>query len=96
MRIGEAIRKIRKIKGIKQRDLAMMCEISQTYLSQIENNKKTPSIDILDKIGLKLGIPIPVILFLSINEQDIAHEKRDLFNMINPSIEKFISEIFLT
>jgi len=72
-----------------------MCNISQTYLSLIENNKKSPSIEILDTIGRKLGIPIPVILFLSLNEEDVSKDRRELFSMLNPSIHKFINDIFM-
>ena len=66
MLVGNAIKTIRKQKKIQQQELSKICNISQTYLSQIENNKKQPNLNILELIGDKLGIPIPVILFLSL------------------------------
>jgi len=95
MRIGDAIKQIRQEKGFNQKELAKLCEISAAYLSQIENNKRQPTINLIEVIGHKLGIPVPVILFLSLNELDISEEKREFFKLLNPSIMKFINEIFL-
>jgi len=38
MDIGKVIKEARKSKGLKQQSFAEMCGITQTYLSQIENN----------------------------------------------------------
>ena len=96
MQIGDAIKSIRKEKKIKQNQLSDLCKISQTYLSQIENNKKTPNIELLKKIGECLDIPIPVILFLSLTEDDVSTEKKELFKIMNPTISKIINDIFIT
>lgn len=96
MQIGEAIKTLRKKKHLKQNELSEVCGISQTYLSQIENNKRQPTIDVLQIIGNQLGVPVPVILFLALSEQDVSDQKRELFKILNPSIEKFITEIFLS
>lgn len=47
--IGEALRLLRIFNGYKSAELAEKLEISQSYVSEIENNKKQPTIDILDK-----------------------------------------------
>ncbi|WP_373262779.1 helix-turn-helix domain-containing protein, partial [Bacteroides thetaiotaomicron] len=43
MNIGKIIKETRKSKGLKQQSFAKMCGITQTYLSQIENNVKDPT-----------------------------------------------------
>lgn len=59
MNIGQKIRAIRKSKGIRAIDLSVVANISQGYLSKIENNK-TPNIglDILLAIAKGLGVSI--------------------------------------
>lgn len=96
MRIGNAIKQIRTEKGYNQKELAELCDISAAYLSQIENNKRQPTIDLIEEISSKLGIPLPVILFLSLGELDISEEKREMFKLLNPSVTKLINDIFLT
>jgi len=95
MDIGNAIKKIRKKKKIQQNELATNSHISQTYLSQIENNKKKPNLSTLEKIGISLGVPIPVILFQSLTDDDVSEKKRDLFKLMSPAIDNFINEIFI-
>ena len=41
--IGAAITACRKSTGTKQSDLALVVDISQSYLSQIEHGKREPS-----------------------------------------------------
>lgn len=47
--IGEALRLLRIFNGYKSVELAKKLEISQSYVSEIENNKKQPTMEILDK-----------------------------------------------
>lgn len=47
--IGEALRLLRIFNGYKSAELAEKLEISQSYVSEMENNKKQPTMDILDK-----------------------------------------------
>ena len=95
MKIGEAIKILRVQKKLKQKELSDKCKITQTYLSQIENNKKKPNFDLLERISSCLGFPVPVILFLSLTENDVSIDKRPLFNMMKPSIQKYINDIFV-
>lgn len=48
--IGLYLKEIREIKKLKQKYVAIQTKVSQTYLSQIESNKRTPSLQIIDKL----------------------------------------------
>ena len=62
--IGEAMRLIRVINGIKANIMAAKLEISPSYLSLIENGKKQPSIEIVGKFASVIGVrPSQVIYF---------------------------------
>jgi len=94
MTIGEVIHQLRKKARISQGELADSCKISQTYLSQIETNKREPHTKTLRLISEKLGIPLPVVFFLSLTPEDVSVEKREAFKMLYPSIKAFITEFF--
>ena len=94
MDLGTTIKNFRQQKGIKQNVLAEKCDITQTYLSQIENNVKEPNLSTLKTICKFLGIPLPVLFFLSLDEKDIKPEKRAAFKHLEPSIKSMISEFF--
>ena len=55
--LGNAIRTHRKLKDMTLLDLAKRAEFSISYLSQIERNLLTPSIDTLRRLAEVLGIP---------------------------------------
>jgi transcriptional regulator with XRE-family HTH domain len=94
MNLGTVIKDIRKQKGKTQTEFALSCGITQTYLSQIENNSKEPNLSTLKVISLKLDIPLPILFFMSLNEEDISPEKRKAFEIINPSVKSLINEFF--
>lgn len=73
--IGEELKKIRKEKGLSQKDLAKETELSVSYIQQLENGgKKNPSTDTLIKIGKVLGVDIQKILPTSyIDELDFTN-----------------------
>jgi transcriptional regulator with XRE-family HTH domain len=94
MNLGTVIKDIRKQKGQTQTEFALTCGITQTYLSQIENNSKEPNLSTLKVISLNLDIPLPILFFMSLNEEDISPEKRKAFEIINPSVKSLINEFF--
>ncbi len=94
MDLGKAIKASRKNIGLKQNKFAEICNITPSYLSQIENNLKDPNVSTLKIISEKLGIPLPILFFLSLEESDVSPKKRDAFNMIFPSINTLISDFF--
>lgn len=96
MNLGNTISELREKKGLKQKELAEECNITQAYLSQIEHNKKEPNLSILKTISKVLDIPLPVIFFLSIDENDFPERKKEAFDMLRPLIKSLINDFFLT
>ena len=47
--MGEALRLLRIFNGYKSAELAEMLELSQSYVSELENNKKQPTMEVLDR-----------------------------------------------
>ena len=56
------IRAWREYKNIKMNELSKKAGISPAYLSQIENDKRNPTIDTLKAIARKLDIDIDMLI----------------------------------
>ena len=52
------IKSIREEKGISQGQLAVMTGVSQSAISDIENNKRNPSLWTVQMIADVLGVPV--------------------------------------
>ncbi|RFS23928.1 XRE family transcriptional regulator [Chitinophaga silvatica] len=95
MNIGGAIEGLRKKKNIKQNVLAEKAEITQSYLSLIESNKKEPNLKTLKAIADGLEVPLPIIFFLSITPDDIPVEKQESYKLLSPLVNSVIKDIFI-
>lgn len=94
MNLGNVIKNIRKQKGQTQSEFALSCGITQTYLSQIESNLKEPNLATLKLISLNLNLPLPILFFLSMTEEDVQPSKRKAFQIVSPSIKSLVNEFF--
>jgi transcriptional regulator with XRE-family HTH domain len=93
MKIGPALRELRKNKKISQGDLAKKAGISQTSLSQIEAGIKRPSEKTLEKLCLALSISEPLLNLMAIDINDIPQDRRILFEALYPNLKRMILQI---
>jgi transcriptional regulator with XRE-family HTH domain len=57
--LSNNIKKIRNDKGMSQTELAELCNVSQAYISYLEDGKKNnPTSGVLTKIAESLGVTI--------------------------------------
>lgn len=56
MLLGEALRKARNSVGISQEELGFEAKVDRTYVSQLENGHKSPTVDVLFRICPVLGM----------------------------------------
>lgn len=89
---GELIRNERKLKGISISKLAELTEVSQPYLSQIENGKRNPSFDIIHKIKRILDIDFHLLSWASGLYTDLEYkhflEQKDFHESMTPEEEE--------
>lgn len=72
--MGEALRLLRIFNGYKSAELAKMLELSQSYVSELENNKKQPTMDVLDKYARVFDMKrSTLLLFAESLEKDSAN-----------------------
>lgn len=93
MNIGLSIRKIRIEKGFAQGEFADMCGISQTSISQIERGAKRPNPVNLKKICSALDVPEAILYLYGLEQKDIPENKKDLYDVVYPSIEDMIRKL---
>lgn len=86
MKEGTAIKMIRKKQHISQVELAKRCSISQTSLSQIENNLKRPRGKTLKKLCAAMEVPESIVYILGIEHSDVPPAKQQIYDMLYPAI----------
>jgi len=61
-KLGETLRKIRKEQAMSLDELADDCELSKSFLSEMERKKKYPRLETLDTISKNLGFKVAIIM----------------------------------
>jgi len=93
MKIGNSLKELRLKAKFSQKDLAYALNITQSYLSKIENNDKEPSTALIKAIGDYFKIPYAIVLWGAIEETDIVPEKRQQFNNLKPLVDCLLSQL---
>lgn len=56
MTVGENIRRIRKERGLTQKELGELLDMTQSAIGQFENDKTSPKTDTIERIASALGV----------------------------------------
>ena len=62
MVVGENIKRIRTNKRLTQEEFAKEVGISRSYLGDLENNRKSPTVETLEKISRKMETSIEFLI----------------------------------
>ena len=60
--LGIELRKARTRAGLTQEELAFKAHVDRTYISMLENDKKSPTVDMLMRLCQSLGITASQLL----------------------------------
>ena len=69
--IGTTIKKVRHQRGLSQGELAAATDLSVSYLSFIEQGRRTPNLEIVEKIAGALGVPLSILVFLASDKSEL-------------------------
>ena len=72
--IGDVLKRTRNIYGYKASEMSALLGISPSYLSEIENNKKQPSLELLEKYSNIYGIRLSSLILLSENIEEAEQQ----------------------
>jgi len=63
IRIGTTIKRLRVEKGISQKALAGLADLTPSFLSLVENERRAPSIAAISRLAMALDLPAEVLIW---------------------------------
>ena len=60
--LGSELRKARVAAGLSQEDLSSRARVDRSYISQLERDLKSPTVDMLDRLCAHLGVKASAVL----------------------------------
>lgn len=61
-RLGRNVRRLREHKGLSQEAFAFEANIHRTYISDIERGARNPTITVVEKLAVALGVTASELL----------------------------------
>ena len=71
MNIAKALKICRSAKGLSLETVAERSGISISYLSRIENQKREPTLPLIERLASALSIPVAILIFLASDPEDL-------------------------
>jgi transcriptional regulator with XRE-family HTH domain len=85
MTFGQVVRYLRQSQGLSQVSLAADLKISPSYLSQLENDKREPTIPLARLMAKRLGVPAQLLFASALADE--ADQDSDVARAIAGFVE---------
>ena len=85
LQVATAVRDLRHVRNLSQRQLAARMNVPRTYISKIENGKAMPTLSSLDRLARALQVDISTLL------RDATNRHKDETNVL--MADPFLAEI---
>lgn len=92
MNIGQAIQIARTKRKLSQAELALRSEISTSYLSLLERDKRDPPLSTLTRIAAALRVPLELLLFLGAEGGELGSLDRVLAGQLAYTVLELLNE----
>ena len=86
MQIGDKLRRLRLQRGLTQEELANRCELSKSFISLLERDLTSPSLDTLADLLESLGSDLPT--FFREKDEKLVFGSEDIFVKEDPELMK--------
>lgn len=63
-KLGSNVQRLRHEKGLSQEELAERAGLHRTYVSGVERGVRNPTVTVLEKLALGLGVTLPDLVAL--------------------------------
>ncbi|WP_296379547.1 helix-turn-helix transcriptional regulator [Reyranella sp.] len=90
--MGEALRLLRVFSDKTQKDMAEDLCVSQSFLSEVENGKKQPTLELLQRYSEQLKVPLSSLMFFA-EEVDPLTKSGKAKIAIASKVLRFLSKI---
>lgn len=78
MNFGAAIKTCREAKGLSRAKLAELCDLSPSYITLLEQNKRDPNLSVANRIAESLDIPSSILMFLAADKDSFESIDKDV------------------
>jgi len=95
IQVAAAVRDLRRVRNLSQRQLATRMNVPRTYISKIENGKAMPTLSSLDRLARALQVDISALL----RDAPTRHKDETAVLMTDPflaEIAKYTSHLTAT
>ncbi|PTL37653.1 helix-turn-helix domain-containing protein [Alkalicoccus saliphilus] len=97
MNIGDNIKAIRTEKKLTQQELADNMNISRSYLSDVENNRKNPSMKTIESLASKLNVSIAYLtsgrrMLSDMSREEISKSLREASSKSTKALKERLRE----
>lgn len=73
--LSETLRLLRVFHDMKQNELAERLGVSKSYVSEIENGNRTPSMEVIERYAATFKVPVSSVMFFAENLEDAKNQK---------------------
>ena len=93
--MGEALRLLRIFNGYKSAELAEKLELSQSYVSELENGKKQPTMEVLDKYAKVFEMKKSTLMLFaeSLEGEEIKNDKKQRIARAGMKLLKILEKV---
>lgn len=93
--MGEALRLLRIFNGYKSAELAKKLELSQSYVSELENGKKEPTMEVLDKYAKVFEMKKSTLMLFaeSLEGEEIKNDKKQRIARAGMKLLKILEKV---
>lgn len=92
MDYGKALSVVRAAKGLSQKDLAILIDKAPSYISRIEKDERTPTLDTINLICDKLEIPLTLFMLLGKKYDTMDKMDRRLLDEMGAELLQIITK----
>ncbi len=93
MNVGKSIRNARLKVGLSQEELSVRAGINRTYLSQLENSRSSPTLEVLERIAQALDVGAAALIAETPTAREPEpHYEIDLGGDIYPGLQEFLDD----
>ena len=90
MNYGKAIKIVRTIAGLQQRELATLLGVDASLISLIEKGKRRPGLSTLEKVTSKLEVPQHLLTLLAAEPKDLKRLRPDELQTASESLARVL------
>mgnify|MGYP000294427872 FL=1 len=93
--MGEALRLLRIFNGYKSAELAKKLKLSQSYVSELENGKKQPTMEVLDKYAKVFEMKKSTLMLFaeSLEGEEIKNDKKQRIARAGMKLLKILEKV---